>query len=74
MLELTRLYQAFVKDLAFYSIAMMTCSVMHSLFLQKPRQQSRAKDHSCQLMINTKDLSMEEGLFDELINKCPALY
>ena len=31
MLELTRLYQAFVGDLALHSIAVMACSVMQPL-------------------------------------------
>ena len=35
MSELTKLYQAFVEDSALRSIAMMACSVMQPLLLQK---------------------------------------
>ena len=48
--ELTRLYQAFVDDSALRSIAMMACSVMQPLLLQKPSQRSRARDHSSHLI------------------------
>ena len=44
--ELARLYQAFVEGSALHSIALMACSVMQPLLLQKPCKQSKAKDHS----------------------------
>ena len=46
VLELARLYQAFVGDSALHSIALMACSVMQPLLLQKPCKRSKAKDHS----------------------------
>ena len=43
--ELARLYQAFADDTALSSIALIACSVMQPLLLQKPHKHSRAKDH-----------------------------
>ena len=42
--ELARLYQAFGGDSALHSIALMACSVMQPLLLQKPCKRSKAKD------------------------------
>ena len=44
--ELAKFYLAFVDQSALHSIALMACSVMQSLLLQKPYKQSKAKDHS----------------------------
>ena len=41
--ELARLYQAYVDHSALHSIALMACSVMQSLILQKPYKYSKAK-------------------------------
>ena len=44
--ELAKLYKAFADQSALHSIALMACSVMQPLLLQKPYKQSKAKDHS----------------------------
>ena len=44
--ELAKLYQAYADQSALCSIALMACSVMQPLLLQKPHKQSKAKDHS----------------------------
>ena len=71
MSELTKLYQAFVEDSALRSIAMMACSVMQPLLLQKPSQRSRTRDHSRHL--NRRIDLWKKGSFDELMNECRCI-
>ena len=71
VLELARLYQAFVGDSALHSIALMACSVMQPLLLQKPCKQSKAKDHSHHL---SRRLDLwKKGSFDELMTECRCI-
>ena len=71
VLELARLYQAFVGDSALRSIALMACSVMQPLLLQKPCKQSKAKEHSHHL---SRRLDLwKKGSFDELMNECHCI-
>ena len=44
--DLAKLYQAYVDQSALHSVALMACSMMQPLLLQKPYRQSKAKDHS----------------------------
>ena len=71
VLELARLYQAFVGDSALHSIALMACSVMQPLSLQKPCKRSKAKDHSHHLSRRLDLWKM--GSFDELITECRCI-
>ena len=48
--ELARVYQVFADDSALSLVALLACSVMQTLLLQKPHQQSHAKDHSIHLL------------------------
>ena len=65
--ELARLYQAFAEDSALSSIALMACSVMQPLLLQKPYRKSRAKDHSAHLLRRLEMWS--KGSFDALLRE-----
>jgi len=65
--ELARLYQAFADDSAISSVALLACSVIQPLLLQKPHQQSRAKDHSIHLL-RRLDL-WSKGSFDALLQE-----
>ena len=44
--ELAKLYQAFADQSALHLIALMACSVMQPLLLQKPYKQGKTKDPS----------------------------
>ena len=71
VLELARLYQAFVGDSALQSIALMACSVMQPLLLQKPCKRSNSKDHSHHL---SRRLDLwKKGSFDELMSECRCI-
>ena len=65
--ELARLYQAFAEDTALSSIALMACSVLQPLLLQKPYKQSKAKDHSAHLLRRLE--LWNQGSFDALIKE-----
>ena len=65
--ELARLYQAFANDSALGSIALLACSVMQPLLLQKPHRHSRAKDHSIHLLRRLELWS--KGSFDALLKE-----
>ena len=65
--ELARLYQAFAEDTALSSIALMACSVLQPLLLQKPHKNSKANDHSVHLLRRLE--LWNQGSFDVLINE-----
>jgi len=65
--ELARLYQAFADNSALSSIALLACSVMQPLLLQKPHRHSRAKDHSAHLLRRLELWS--KGSFDALLTE-----
>ena len=68
--ELAKLYQAFADQSALHSIALMACSVMQPLLLQKPYKQSKAKDHS--ICLSRLDL-WRKGCFTDLLNECRCI-
>jgi len=65
--ELARLYQAFADNTALSSIALMACSVIQPLLLQKPHKHSKAKDHSVHLLRRLE--LWNQGSFYVLINE-----
>ena len=65
MQELARLYRAFAEDSALHSIALMACSVMQPLLLQKPFWNSCAKDHSAHLLRRLELWSSFDALLKE---------
>ena len=68
VLELAKLYQAFADQSALHSIALMACSVMQPLLLQKPYKQSKAKDHS--ICLGRRLDLWRKGCFTDLLNEC----
>ena len=69
--ELAKLYQAFTDQSALHSIALMACSVMQPLLLQRPYKQSKAKDHSICL---SRQLDLwRKGCFTDLLNECHCI-
>ena len=69
--ELAKLYQAFADHSALHSIALMACSVMQPLLLQKPFKNSKAKDHSTHL---SRRLALwRKGSLDILLNECRCI-
>ena len=61
------MYQAFAEDSALSRVALLACSVMQPLLLQKPHQQSCAKDHSVHLL---RKLNLwSKGSFDALLKE-----
>jgi len=65
--ELVRLYQAFADNSALSSIALLACSVMQPLLLQKPHRHSRARDHSTYLLRRLE--LWTRGSFDALLTE-----
>ena len=69
--ELAKLYQAFTNQSALHSIALIACSVMQPLLLQKPYKQVKAKDYSICLS-RRLDLWCK-GCFTDLLNECHCI-
>ena len=69
--ELAKLHQAFADQSALLSIALMACSVMQPLLLQKPYKQSKAKDHS--ICLGRRLDLWRKGCFADLLNECRCI-